>query len=144
MIRAALVTRAIDIGALIAEVADVSTGATAVFAGTVRDANDGRAVLGIEYSAYTVMAERELLRIAQEAARQFDPLRVVVEHRVGTLALGDVSVGIVTAHAHRAEAIDGMRFVIEQIKRRVPIWKRELYVDGTREWVDPTRSPSYA
>ncbi len=144
MIRATLVTRPIDIGALIAEAADISTGATAVFAGTVRDSNDGRAVGGIEYTAYTVMAERELLRIAQEAARRFAPLRIVVEHRIGALALGDVSVGIVTAHAHRGPAIDGMRFVIEEIKRRVPIWKRELYADGTREWVDPTRSPSYA
>jgi molybdopterin synthase catalytic subunit len=135
MIRAALVSEPIDVGALIAEVADVSTGATAVFAGTVRDVNDGRPVSGIEYSAYTAMAARELLRIAQEAAREFAPLRIVVEHRVGSLELGDVSVGIVTAHAHRGPAIDGMRFVIEEIKRRVPIWKRECYADGTREWV---------
>jgi molybdopterin synthase catalytic subunit len=144
MIRATLVTRAIDVGALIAEVADVSTGATAVFVGTVRDSNDGRAVAGIEYAAYTVMADRELIHIAQEAAQRFAPLRVVVEHRTGALLLGDVSVAIVTAHPHRAEAIDGMRFVIEEIKRRVPIWKRERYADDTREWVDPTRSPSYA
>lgn len=135
MIRAALVSHPIDVSALIAEVADISTGATAVFIGTVRDVNDGRPVSGIDYSAYTAMAERELLRIAQEAARQFAPLRIVVEHRVGSLELGDVSVGIATAHAHRAPAIDGMRFVIEEIKRRVPIWKREVYADGTREWV---------
>ena len=135
MIRAALVSRPIDVSSLIAEVADVSTGATSVFVGTVRDVNGSRAVSGIEYSAYTEMAERELLRIAQEAARQFAPLRIVVEHRVGALELGDVSVGIATAHAHRAPAIDGMRFVIEEIKRRVPIWKRECYLDGTREWV---------
>ena len=135
MIRAALVTHPIDISSLIAEVADISTGATAVFVGTVRDTNDGRPVSGIDYSAYTVMAERELLRIAQEASRQFAPLRIVVEHRVGALELGDVSVGIATAHAHRSPAIDGMRFVIEEIKRRVPIWKREAYLDGTRAWV---------
>jgi molybdopterin synthase catalytic subunit len=135
MIRAALVSHPIDVNGLIAEVADISTGATAAFAGTVRDVNDGRAVSGIEYSAYTTMAERELLHIAQEAARQFAPISVVVEHRVGSLELGDVSVGIATSHAHRGPAIDGMRFVIEEIKRRVPIWKRECYADGTREWV---------
>ena len=135
MIRAALVTHPIDVSALIAEVADVSTGATAVFVGTVRDMNDDKAVSGIDYSAYTVMAERELLRIAQAAAHQFAPLRIVVEHRVGALELGDVSVAIATAHAHRAPAIDGMRLVIEEIKRRVPIWKQERYLDGTREWV---------
>jgi molybdopterin synthase catalytic subunit len=136
MIRAALVSHPIEVSDLIAEVADVSTGATAVFAGTVRDMNDGRAVSGIEYSAYTAMAERELLRIAQEAARAFAPLNVVVEHRVGSLDLGEVSVGIATSQAHRGAAIDGMRFVIEEIKRRVPIWKRECYADGTREWVN--------
>ncbi len=135
MIRVALVMHPIDVSALIAEVADVSTGATAVFVGTVRDVNDDKAVSGIDYSAYTVMAEREMRRIAQEAARQFAPLRIVVEHRVGALELGDVSVAIATAHAHRAPAIDGMRFVIEEIKRRVPIWKQERYLDGTREWV---------
>jgi molybdopterin synthase catalytic subunit len=135
MIRAALVTQPIDSQALIAEVADIATGATSVFIGTVRDVNEGRPVSGIDYSAYTVMAERELLRIAQEAAHRFAPLNIVVEHRVGPLALGDVSVCIATAHAHRAPAIDGMRFVIEEIKRRVPIWKQEHYADGTREWV---------
>jgi molybdopterin synthase catalytic subunit len=135
MIRAALVSRPIDVSALIAEVAHISTGATSVFVGTVRDMNDDKAVSGIDYSAYTIMAERELRRIAQEAARQFAPLRIVIEHRVGALALSDVSVGIATAHAHRAPAIDGMRFVIEEIKRRVPIWKQERYLDGTREWV---------
>src|SRR5262249_10393380 len=126
-IRAALVTNPIDVSTLIAEVADVSTGATTVFVGTVRDCNAGRAVSGIEYSAYTVMAQRELLKIAQEAARTFAPLNVVVEHRVGALDLADVSVAIAVSHAHRGPAIDSMRFVIEAIKRRVPIWKRELY-----------------
>jgi molybdopterin synthase catalytic subunit len=135
MIRAALVTRPIDTAALIAEVADIATGATSVFIGTVRDVNEGRPVTGVDYSAYTLMAERELLRIVQEAAHRFAPLHLVVEHRVGLLALGDISVGIVTSHAHRGPAIDGMRFVIEEIKRRVPIWKQEHYVDGTREWV---------
>jgi molybdopterin synthase catalytic subunit len=144
MIRAALVTQPIDIGALIAEVADRSAGATAVFVGTVREMNDGKSVLGIEYAAYTAMAQRELLRIAEEAARRVDPLRIVVEHRVGSLVVGDVSVGIVAAHERRGAAMDGMRFVIEEIKRRVPIWKRELYADGTREWVDPTRALSHA
>ena len=61
--------------------------------------------------------------------------RLVVEHRLGTLGLGDVSIAIVAAHARRAPALDAMRFAIEQLKRRVPIWKLELYVDGTREWV---------
>ena len=67
-------------------------------------------------------------------------MTIVVEHRVGTLALGDVSVAIAASHPHRRDALDATRFVIEELKRRVPIWKREHYTDGTRDWVDPSSS----
>jgi molybdopterin synthase catalytic subunit len=136
--RSAVVERTIDPAALTAEVAGDGNGATVLFLGTVRDSNDGRAVSGIEYSAYRSMAERELAAIVGEAAGEFDTTDIVVEHRVGTLGLGEVSVAIAVAHPHRGPAYDASRYVIEQIKRRVPIWKRELYADGTREWVDPT------
>ena len=142
MMRAAIVTRPIDVAALIGAVSSVSSGATSVFLGTVRDVNDGRAVTGMEYTAYDAMASAELLKIAGEAAERFDGAVVAVEHRVGTLALGEVSVAIAAAHAHRSAALDATRFVIEEIKRRVPVWKREHYTDGTREWVDPTRARS--
>jgi molybdopterin synthase catalytic subunit len=133
--RIALVDRAIDVAALIAEAADNSCGATTVFLGCVRDVNDGRAVTGIEYSAYRAMAEREMTAIAAEAAERFGVSRLIVEHRLGALGLGDVSVAVVAAHAHRAPALDANRYVIEQLKLRVPIWKLELYTDGTRDWV---------
>ena len=123
--RTAIVTRAIDVAALLDEVADVSFGATSLFLGTVRDVNEGRAVSGIEYTAYEAMAARELEHIAREAAERFGATALVVEHRVGALALGDVSVAVVAAHAHRASALDATRYVIEQLKARVPIWKRE-------------------
>ena len=84
------------------------------------------------------MAARELEAIVSEAASRFGTRDIVVEHRIGELGLGDASVVIAVAHAHRAPAYDASRFVIEELKRRVPIWKREQYVDGTREWVDPT------
>jgi molybdopterin synthase catalytic subunit len=138
MTRAAIVTHPIDVAAIIAEVASYAAGATSLFLGTVRDLNDGRAVTGMEYPAYDAMAVRELSRIATEAADRFRGAAVVVEHRVGVLSLGDVSVAIAAAHAHRRHALDATRFVIEELKRRVPIWKREHYADGTREWVDPT------
>ena len=109
-----------------------------LFVGTVREQNDGRAVLGIEYAAYGPMAERELAAIAREAGARFDTGDIVVEHRVGELALGEASVAIAVAHPHRAPAYDASRYVIEQIKTRVPVWKREAYADGTRAWVDPT------
>jgi molybdopterin synthase catalytic subunit len=135
MMRVALVDRVIDVTALLREVADDSCGASTAFLGCVRNVNEGRPVTGIEYSAYRGMAEREMASIVSEAAEQFGVTRLVVEHRLGTLGLGDVSVAVVAAHAHRAPALDATRYVIEQLKRRVPIWKLEQYEDGTREWV---------
>jgi molybdopterin synthase catalytic subunit len=137
-VRSAVVDRPIDCAALLAEVADPSTGATALFVGTVRETNLGRPVTGIEYAAYTAMAERELAAIARDTAEQYAPLRLAVEHRTGTLGLGEISIAIAAAHAHRGPAMDAMRDIIEAVKVRVPIWKREHYADGTREWVDPT------
>lgn len=136
--RTAIVQRPIDPQALVAEVARTANGATILFLGTVRDVNDGRAVSGIEYVSYESMAGRELAAIAGEASTRYGTDDIVIEHRIGRLALGEVSVAIAVAHPHRAEAYDASRFVIEELKGRVPIWKREEYVDGTREWVDPT------
>jgi molybdopterin synthase catalytic subunit len=137
--RVSITTAPIDPAALVAEVADVRMGATSLFLGTVRDVNDGRAVSGMDYSAYESMAHRELSTIVGEAMNRFEVERVVVEHRIGALGLGDISVAIAVAHEHRAPSIDAMRYIIEELKARVPIWKREHYVDGTREWIDPTR-----
>lgn len=134
--RTALVDRPIDAAALTAEVARTANGATVLFVGTVRDMNAGRAVTGMEYAAYRSMAERELGDIAGEAAARFGTMDIVVEHRLGQLALGDASVAVAVAHPHRAPAFDAARYIVEQLKQRVPIWKLELYVDGTREWVD--------
>ena len=136
--RAAIVLTPLDPSALWAEVAGVANGASIIFVGTVRDVNDGRAVSGIEYTTYETMAARELEAIVAEAASRFGTTDVVVEHRVGRLGLGEASVVIAVAHPHRAQAYDASRFIIEELKRRVPIWKREEYVDGTRAWVDPT------
>jgi molybdopterin synthase catalytic subunit len=140
--RVRLVDHPIDVATLIAEVGDDSCGASAVFLGCVRDVNDGRSVSGIEYSAYRAMAEREMETIASEARDSFGVERLIVEHRLGTLGLGDVSVAVVVAHAHRAPALDACRYVIEQLKQRVPIWKLEHYADGTREWVGASTRPA--
>ena len=119
-------------------------GAILVFLGVVREVNDGRAVTGIEYSAYEAMAASELDRIAHEAAARIAPASVVIVHRLGVLELQETSVGVAVAHAHRDEAYQLSRWVIEELKRRVPIWKREAYVDGSREWVDPSHSTAAA
>ncbi|HEV3485425.1 MAG TPA: molybdenum cofactor biosynthesis protein MoaE [Vicinamibacterales bacterium] len=136
--RSALVRRPIEPAPLLAEVQRSSNGAAVLFLGTVRDVNDGRAVTGMEYTAYEAMAERELGAIVGEGVARFGTDDIVVEHRLGSLTVGEISVAIVAAHAHRGRAFDAARYVIEELKRRVPIWKREHYVDGTREWVDPT------
>jgi molybdopterin synthase catalytic subunit len=140
MKRSAVVTGEIDTAALIEEIRSPRFGAISVFIGTVREVNDGRPVASIEYSAYKAMAETELERILDEARDHFGVSALIVEHRIGQLELGDVSVAIVVAGAHRAPALDCTRFVIEELKKRVPIWKMEHYADGSREWIDPTRA----
>lgn len=135
-IRTAIVRRAIDVASLLAEVENTANGATVIFLGQVREVNDGRAVTGIEYSAYGEMAERELASIAGECAAKFDIANLAAEHRLGALELGDTSIAIVVAHPHRGKAYEASRFMIEEVKRRLPIWKREAYVDGTSEWVN--------
>lgn len=133
-----LVHQPIDPVALLREAASPRHGALLLFLGVVREVNDGRAVTGIEYSAYEIMAARELDAIAHDAAQRANGASVVIVHRLGELALEEASVGIVVAHAHRDEAYSVSRWSIEELKRRVPIWKREHYADGTREWVDPS------
>lgn len=133
--RAAIVDHVLDPTALLAEVASTDAGASTLFVGTVRRVNAGRDVTGIDYSAYNEMAEREMNEILREAAERFGTERIAVEHRVGTLGLGEASIVIAVAHARRAGAMDAQRFLIEEIKKRVPVWKREHYADGAREWV---------
>jgi molybdopterin synthase catalytic subunit len=130
----AIVDHPLDVGALVARVQTPGTGALSVFIGAVRDVNDGRPVTGIEYVAYRAMAERELAAILAEGERSNPGLRLAAEHRVGALAVGDASVVIVASDAHRARVHAATSRVIEEIKRRVPIWKCEHYADGTREW----------
>lgn len=110
-------------------------GAVALFLGRVRDQNQGRAVTRLHYEAYGEMAERELAAILDEAANRWTLSHLEAVHRTGTLELGEVSVAIVAAAPHRAAAFEASRHVIEEIKRRLPIWKREEYADGSIEWV---------
>jgi len=127
----------LDVRTVAHQVVSAEQGGVVTFIGAVRNHHAGREVLRLEYSAYGEMADMEIGRILEEAATRW-PARVAAEHRVGTLEVGDVAVIVVAASAHREAAFDACRFVIEEIKRRVPIWKREHYVDGTAGWVDPT------
>ena len=141
---ARLVHHAIDAAALLRAVAQPANGAILLFMGVVRDINEGRNVSGIEYSAYETMASKELQAILNEACERFGISDVVVEHRLGDLELEEASVGIAVAHPHRGAVYDASRWLIAELKRRVPIWKRERYTDGTREWVDPSGRPAGA
>jgi molybdopterin synthase catalytic subunit len=136
MIRAAIVRESIDVNRLTREVTLDSCGAIAVFLGTVRASNDGRAVTGIEYSSYDEMAQREMTTILGEAVERFGIEAGVIEHRIGELSVGDASIAVVVAHAHRGPAMDALRYVIDETKRRAPVWKLEHYTDGAREWVN--------
>ena len=133
--RSALVKSALNIANLTSEVAAETNGAIASFLGVVRSTHNGRAVTGIDYSAYDAMAEKEMSSIAAEAGKMFQTQAIVVEHRLGFLAVGDASVAIVVSHERRAPALDAVRYIIEELKVRVPIWKCEHYTDGSRDWV---------
>jgi molybdopterin synthase catalytic subunit len=125
----------IDPAAMLSGALSPDDGAALLFWGVVRNRNDGRAVSSLEYSAYAQMAEREMLRIADEARARFGTGMIHVVHRTGLLRIGEASVAISVASPHRAEAYEASRYVIEELKRRVPVWKREGYVDGETEWV---------
>ena len=127
----------IDPATLIARVEHPAHGGVASFLGQVRDHHGGRTVQRLEYSAYGPMAEAECARIVSEAEQRWS-VRVALQHRVGALEIGDVAVAVAAAGAHRDEAFAACRFVIEEVKRRVPVWKKEFYADGAVAWVDPT------
>lgn len=114
-------------------------GAVLVFVGTVRNHNDGRPVSGLRYECYREMAEKELGDIGREALSRWEVGRVAVEHRVGELAIGDAAVVVAVAAPHRRPCFEASRYVMEAVKRRAPIWKREAYADGTEGWVSGTR-----
>lgn len=128
--------RAIDPGRVLATVASERDGAVLLFLGTVRGENEGRAVRGMRYDAYPEMAERVLLEIVEEAGARFGIERLHAVHRTGELALGEVSVAIAVASPHRGAAYDASRHVIEEVKRRLPVWKHEHYVEGESRWLE--------
>lgn len=141
MIYSVVETKAIDPAAVLARVGAAEDGATLLFLGVVRDHADGRSVSGMRYEAYAEMAEPVLSEIAKEAARLLGTERLAVVHRYGELEVGDVSVAIAVSSPHRAEAYEASRYVIEEIKKRLPVWKKERYLDGAEEWVAGTTPP---
>ncbi|MFO1506144.1 MAG: molybdenum cofactor biosynthesis protein MoaE [Lysobacterales bacterium] len=112
-------------------------GAVIEFDGRVRNHNDGRAVEALDYQAYAPLAEDEGNAILAEAMARFRIVDARAVHRTGALEIGDIAVWIGVSAGHRGAAFDACRFVIDEIKRRVPIWKREHYVEGDSDWLHP-------
>jgi len=127
---------------LLAEVAAPQCGAACLFLGTVRDGPGDGGVTGIEYSAYEAMAVAEFDRILAEVRKQWPEARLAVRHRLGLVPTEEASIGIAAAAPHRGEAYAASRYVIEAVKKRLPIWKKELRADGSATWVDPQGRPA--
>ena len=138
MIHSALTRDPIEPADVLARVGHDEDGAAVLFLGTVRNHADDRPVNGITYEVYEEMAAPVLAEIAREAAEILGTDRLAVVHRVGELTVGEHSVAIATSSPHRAQAYESSRYVIEEIKKRLPVWKKEHYKDGRAEWVEGT------
>ncbi len=123
------------VDAIVQSVWHAGAGGIVTFEGTVRDHARGKRVRYLEYDAYPEMAEQELAKIAAEVERRWQTDRVALVHRVGRLEIGEVSVVVAVACAHRAEAFEACRYAIDTLKSTVPIWKKEVAEDG-EEWVE--------
>jgi molybdopterin synthase catalytic subunit len=131
-----LTDTAIDPSGLLAALGDTRAGACVTFEGRVREENGGRAVLGLEYEAYAPLAEKEGRNVLREAWDKFPIVGAVCVHRTGSLELGDLAVFVAVTAAHRAASFEACRFIIDEIKARLPIWKKERYADGATEWIN--------
>jgi len=135
---------ALDPGALRAELVDAHCGGFTSFEGWVRDHNDGHQVTHLEYEAFEALGVREGERIVAEACERYGVTRVLCVHRLGDLQLRDSAVWVGAAAAHRDEAFKACRYIIDEVKHRVPIWKKEHYVSGDSGWVNCERCAEHA
>ena len=126
-----------DTATLRAVLLDARVGGYASFEGWVRDHNDGRSVGGLRYEAYTTLAEAEGERIVTASLSKFEILDAHCVHRVGELAVGELAVWVGVTAAHRDAAFAACRFIIDEVKTRVPIWKHERYAEGDAGWLHP-------
>jgi molybdopterin synthase catalytic subunit len=124
----------LDVGEVLSALADRAAGGVDVFVGTVRDHDHDQGVTGLDYSAHPTALQR-MAEVAERIAEKYDVIAVAAVHRVGRLAIGDAAVVVATAAAHRGEAFEASRALIDELKATVPIWKHQLFTDGTDEWV---------
>lgn len=132
---AELTNSSIDVAPLLAAAARPECGAVNLFLGTTRDHHEGRSVLRLEYEAHEAMALAALQALEHEARERFGLAHVVVVHRLGVVPVAEASVAVVVSTPHRGPAFDASRWIMDELKRRVPIWKKEHFADGGAEWV---------
>jgi molybdopterin synthase catalytic subunit len=124
----------IDLQELVRFVTDPEAGAIATFIGTTRNNNDGRTVIALDYDGYVAMAEKELARIGEDAKKRWQICRMAIVHRLGPVQITEASVVIAVSSGHRDAAFAACRFAIEEIKKTVPIWKKEVF-EGGEVWI---------
>jgi len=129
----------IDTLALRRELSDPACGGYAAFEGWVRDHNEGQRVRALEYEAFEALAEREGARILEEARERFQVAHAACVHRIGELTIGEMAVWVGVSAAHRHEAFLACRYIIDEVKHRLPIWKKEHYLNGDSGWVNCER-----
>lgn len=140
MDRVTLTHEPIDADGLVRAVATHAGGAVALFLGTVRaETADGKTLVALDYAAYDAMALSQMKTLREKAVAELDILDALIVHRLGRIPLGEASIAVVVASAHRAQAFDACRWIVDQIKLDVPIWKKDIWSDGTTEWVDPLK-----
>jgi molybdopterin synthase catalytic subunit len=136
-----LTDRPLDAAALLEEVASPGCGGTSLFLGTVRSSAEDGDVRGIEYSSYPEMAEAEFDRMIAEARSRWPKARIALRHRTGFIATGEASIAIAVACPHRNEAFEACRYLIEETKKRAPVWKKEQLTSGGSRWVNAAGVP---
>lgn len=132
-----LTNEPIDYTALTEQVRSHEAGAVVLFLGTVREMTSGRRTLALDYDAFPAMAESTMQEILAEAESRWPIVAAAIVHRLGHLDLGEISIALAVSCGHRAQAFEAGRYLIDELKQRVPIWKKENWDDGTTEWVHP-------
>lgn len=141
MARFVVTASIIDAAALTRDLADADAGACLTFEGRVRNRNAGRAVQRLDYQAYAPLAQSEGDSILAEARQRFAIVDARCVHRIGSLAIGDLAVWVGVSAGHRDAAFAACRYIIDEVKQRVPIWKNEHYADGESGWLHPDNTP---
>ena len=130
----------LDYNDLTERVRRADCGAVVTFVGTVRDLTGEKVTVSLDYEAYPAMAEKKMVEIEEETRKRWPVGDMIMEHRLGHLEIGDISVAVAVSCPHRHQAFDACRYAIDRLKELVPIWKKENWADGTTEWVHPMRN----